>query len=165
MQRRQFLGGLAGFASCVSVGCGTMLHRERVDAPRTNHIDWKIAALDGLGLLLFFVPGVIAFVVDFQTGAIYLPPEEVASAKPVVPPSEEPLRQISLSREELSREGIESLVARETGREIALSDETTRVSSLATIGEYRDQRRRHEEDRTFGSGLRAFFGRFTRSGT
>jgi hypothetical protein len=26
-------------------------------------------------LLLFFIPGVIAFVVDFSTGAIYLPPE------------------------------------------------------------------------------------------
>jgi hypothetical protein len=29
--------------------------------------------LDGLGLLLFFVPGVVAFAVDFYTGAIYLP--------------------------------------------------------------------------------------------
>ena len=31
--------------------------------------------LDALGLLLFFVPGVVAFVVDFSTGAIYLPLE------------------------------------------------------------------------------------------
>jgi hypothetical protein len=161
MRRRQFLGGLAGVASCVSVGCGTMLHRERIGAPRTNHIDWKIAALDGLGLLLFFVPGVIAFVVDFQTGAIYLPPEEVASTKPLERPngSEGTLRQIAFSREELSSERIEALVAKETGRVIVLDDSTTRVSSLDAIDGYHDQRRRHEEDRTFGSGLRAFFAK------
>lgn len=34
-------------------------------------IDPGIAVLDGLGLLLFIVPGVIAFAVDFTTGTIY----------------------------------------------------------------------------------------------
>lgn len=32
-------------------------------------------ALNGLGLILFFIPGVVAFIVDFYTGAIYLPCE------------------------------------------------------------------------------------------
>jgi hypothetical protein len=32
-----------------------------------------MVALDGVGLLFFFVPGIIAFAVDFMTGAIYLP--------------------------------------------------------------------------------------------
>jgi len=32
-----------------------------------------VVALDAIGLLFFFVPGVIAFAVDFVTGAIYLP--------------------------------------------------------------------------------------------
>ena len=40
---------------------------------RTGTLDPGIVLLDGLGLLLFFVPGVIAFAVDFATGAIYLP--------------------------------------------------------------------------------------------
>ncbi len=78
MQRRQFLTGtlapaLAGVSMCGLSGCGAFIHSERVGQPHSNEIDWKIAALDALGLLLFFIPGVVAFVVDFSTGAIYLP--------------------------------------------------------------------------------------------
>jgi hypothetical protein len=64
-----------GTTLCGITGCGTLIHSERRNQPHSNQIDWKIAALDGLGLLLFFVPGVVAFVVDFSTGAIYLPVE------------------------------------------------------------------------------------------
>jgi hypothetical protein len=56
------------------VGCGTILHPERRHQPPGGGLDWGIVALDTLGLLLFFIPGVIAFAVDFTTGAIYLPP-------------------------------------------------------------------------------------------
>jgi hypothetical protein len=78
MQRRQFLAetlvpALAGVSVCGLTGCGAFIHSERVGQPHSNEIDWKIAALDGLGLLLFFIPGIVAFVVDFSTGAIYLP--------------------------------------------------------------------------------------------
>jgi len=82
MLRREFLSRLAGWgfqggiAYC-AVGCGTLLHSERCGRPHGGRIDWKVAALDGLGLILFFVPGVIAFVVDFSTGAIYLPEPEL----------------------------------------------------------------------------------------
>lgn len=65
-----------GVAVCCVAGCGTLLHSERRGQPHSSQIDWKIAALDGLGLILFFVPGVIAFAVDFYTGAIYLPLEQ-----------------------------------------------------------------------------------------
>lgn len=76
MQRREFIGLMFGWgAVCSMTGCGTFLHSERCHVPHSNQIDWKIAALDGLGLLLFFVPGVVAFIVDFSTGAIYLPLE------------------------------------------------------------------------------------------
>jgi hypothetical protein len=73
VQRREFL--VVALCSSGSGGCGWLLHPERCGQPHSRDIDWKIAALDGLGLLLFFVPGVVAFVVDFYTGAIYLPPE------------------------------------------------------------------------------------------
>jgi hypothetical protein len=81
MRRRQFISDLlkqvcAGAGACSFSGCGTLMHAERIGQPSSHNIDWKIAALDGLGLLLFFIPGVIAFVVDFSTGAIYLPPED-----------------------------------------------------------------------------------------
>ncbi|WDI39923.1 hypothetical protein [Bremerella sp. P1] len=86
MQRRQFLKTLtkpvvlAPVAltpvALFSTGCGSLMHSNRVGQPHTNQIDWKIAALNGLGMLFFFVPGVVAFAVDFYTGAIYLPYEE-----------------------------------------------------------------------------------------
>jgi hypothetical protein len=104
MLRREFLSGLAGWGvqggiACCSVGCGTLFHSERCGRPHAGRIDWKVAAFDALGLLLFFVPGVIAFVVDFSTGAIYLPepdqgfpeymptPQEPVPALPYQPPA------------------------------------------------------------------------------
>ena len=58
--------------------CGTLLYPER--RGQTNgQIDVGVAALDAIGLLLFFVPGVVAFGVDFITGAIYLPGGGMAS--------------------------------------------------------------------------------------
>ncbi len=80
LSRRDFhrMVGAFGIPALSSLsGCGTLMHPERRDQVHTNQIDWRVAALDGLGLILFFVPGVAAFAVDFYTGAIYLPPEEV----------------------------------------------------------------------------------------
>lgn len=60
--------------------CGTLLYPER--RGQTNgQIDVGVAALDAIGLLFFFVPGVVAFGVDFITGAIYLPGGGMASLK------------------------------------------------------------------------------------
>jgi hypothetical protein len=47
--------------------------------------------LDGLGLLCFFVPGVVAFAVDFWTGAIYLPYGSVSGYPDYPPPADAPL--------------------------------------------------------------------------
>jgi len=55
------------------VGCGTIMYPER-KGQKKGQIDTSIAILDGLGLLLFIIPGVIAFAVDFNNGSIYLPP-------------------------------------------------------------------------------------------
>jgi hypothetical protein len=81
MQRRQFFShvfacGFAASTACCVTGCGTLLHSERRNQPHSNQIDWGIVALDSLGLLLFFIPGIVAFAVDFSTGAIYLPFEQ-----------------------------------------------------------------------------------------
>jgi hypothetical protein len=52
--------------------CGTILHPER-KGQVDGRIDPSIAVLNGIGLLFFLVPGVIAFAVDFNNGTIYLP--------------------------------------------------------------------------------------------
>ncbi|RDL43821.1 hypothetical protein DN730_11595 [Marinomonas piezotolerans] len=57
--------------------CGTLIYPER-NGQKGGKLDIGVVALDAVGLLLWFVPGVVAFGVDFITGAIYLPGGSVA---------------------------------------------------------------------------------------
>ncbi|MEH6685907.1 MAG: polyribonucleotide nucleotidyltransferase [Halopseudomonas sabulinigri] len=54
------------------IACGTVFYPER-RGQITGEIDSGVAILNGIGLLFYILPGVIAFAVDFATGAIYLP--------------------------------------------------------------------------------------------
>lgn len=51
-------------------GCGTIFYPER--RGNSAHLDAGVAILDGIGVLFFILPGVIAYAVDFTTGCIYL---------------------------------------------------------------------------------------------
>src|SRR4029077_13755883 len=62
------------FLALQVVSCGTLLYPERRGQP-VGPLDAGVVALDAVGLLLFFVPGIVAFAVDFATGTIYLPPQ------------------------------------------------------------------------------------------
>jgi hypothetical protein len=74
--RTCFLGKcLAIFLALQTISCGTLFYPERRGQP-PGPLDVGVVALDAVGLLLFFVPGIIAFAVDFATGAIYLPPPQ-----------------------------------------------------------------------------------------
>jgi hypothetical protein len=60
---------------CVTLGlqlasCGTILYPER-RGHSSGHVDTGVAVMDGFWCLLFIVPGVVAFIVDFGNGAIY----------------------------------------------------------------------------------------------
>lgn len=61
--------------------CGTILYPER-KGQIDGQIDTQVAILNAIGLLFFLVPGVIAFAVDFSTGAIYLPGGKRAQLSP-----------------------------------------------------------------------------------
>ena len=130
--RRQFL--LAGTSFCTSIltGCGTLLHPERHGQP-AGALDWKIVALDALGLVLFFIPGGIAFVVDFSTGAIYLPPSGVGLSSPSNPP---PLVERRIPRENLSREQIEVVVSNHVGQPIDLVASNCSSQPLSSIDDF-----------------------------
>jgi len=52
------------------VGCGTLLYPER-RGTQGGRVDAGVAIMDGLWCLVFIVPGVVAFIVDFSDGAIY----------------------------------------------------------------------------------------------
>jgi len=54
----------------VTTGCGAIFYPER--SGNTHKIDPKVAVSDGVGLLFFIIPGVVAYAIDFSTGCIYL---------------------------------------------------------------------------------------------
>lgn len=177
MRRRVFLQQLLGLGCVGSTaamsGCGSIFHNERVHQPHSRDIDWKIAALNGLGLAFFFVPGVVAFVVDFYTGAIYLPPPcsprsvaSEANSNPV-DPAQPPLgdtadwlrsgQTTTVPPLDLKPERIEEVVGEQLGRQISLHDADVRVSELPKLTGYVQQYRRHRHDPSFGVTSQAFF--------
>ena len=97
-KRLAALLALAGLLTHLTA-CGTILHPERRGQP-SGRLDPAIVALDAVGLLLFFIPGVIAFAVDFSNGTIYLPDGGSADARPL--PGVEGVQTVRLSPAELT---------------------------------------------------------------
>lgn len=52
--------------------CGTIIYPERRGQTK-GELDPLIVVLDAVGLLFFIIPGVAAFIIDFNTGTIYMP--------------------------------------------------------------------------------------------
>src|SRR5262249_49153096 len=119
--------GLAFFLA----SCGTLLYPERQGQP-VGRLDVGVVALDGVGLLLFLVPGVIAFVVDFSTGAIYLPPEYAM----VVPSAAVELRQVRVDPADLTRQRVEAIVHEQTGQAVNLQPGTYRAMRLQKLDDF-----------------------------
>jgi len=65
--------------------CGTLLKREQIGKAHSNNLDIGIVALDALGLILFIVPGVMAFTVDYLNGTLYLPNGKTAKLESTSP--------------------------------------------------------------------------------
>lgn len=118
--------GLSVMLSVVS--CGTILYPER-RGQAAGRIDAGVAVLDGLGLLFFFVPGVIAFAVDFTTGAIYL---SGRSSRLVLQPSDlQDARVIHTRTGSLTLHDIEAVVEKEAGQKIDLASPEIKVAQLS----------------------------------
>ncbi|MGD9856345.1 MAG: hypothetical protein AB7U20_15475 [Planctomycetaceae bacterium] len=116
-------------------GCGTILYPER-RGQLAGRLDWGVVALDGIGLILFFVPGVIAFAVDFATGAIYLPYDGYGNTEP--PRSR--LRRIDVPRSQLTPHGVAHAVSAATGRPVSLDPGDYQTRPLAHLDAYWDAR-------------------------
>lgn len=119
--------GLAFFLA----SCGTLLYPERRGQP-AGRLDVGVVALDGVGLLLFLVPGVIAFAVDFSTGAIYLPPEYAL----VVPSAGMELRQVRVDPAELTPRRLEAIVQEQTGKTVNLQPGRYRAMRLQKLDDF-----------------------------
>lgn len=133
--KKRLVAALVGTGLTIHIAsCGTILHPERRGQP-AGRIDPGIVVLDAVGLLLFFVPGVIAFAVDFSNGTIYLPPESANAALPAAPAE---LRAIRMSAGELTPERLENVVREKTGQTIRLEAGAYRATRLENIEELRD---------------------------
>jgi hypothetical protein len=132
-RRRFLLASLSGLGIFLGAGCGTVLHPERRGQPG-GPLDWKIVALDAVGLLFFFVPGVIAFAVDFATGAIYLPAGQYGIRRRK--PDAERLVEVPFPKEPLSIETLERVVSRHTRRTVELTPGEYLTEPLATLDEF-----------------------------
>jgi len=122
-----------------ATGCGTVLHPERRGQP-SGRLDWGIVALDAVGLFFFFIPGVIAFAVDFATGAIYLPPGEYTDQ---TAPVHDNLAKITVPKSQLNQSGIEAVVSQQTGQPIELSSEKCRTTPLQKLKDFWPLHRQH----------------------
>ncbi len=103
--------------------CGTIIYPERQNARHSGQIDIAVALMDGIGLLIFIIPGVVAFAVDFHTGAIYLPKGHPNIRKHKRSDNgSSPIKVIKVDPKKLNPEMISEIVAIETGFPISLDD-------------------------------------------
>ena len=91
-----------------------------------------MAVLDGIGLLFFIIPGVIAFAVDFSNGTIYLP--GTASINGVDGQFSE-WASIGIPEGNMTRNGIESIIAAHTDVLDALSNPDSSVYEVNNMTE------------------------------
>ena len=132
---RQLRSALAALLIVQLLACGTLLYPER-RGQTSGEYDADVVLLDAAGLLLFIVPGVIAFAVDILTGAIYLPPggeskiiKRLGEAGPI---QLDPANPDS----ELLARAVEKRLGLQIGRIRVLADTTGCADANACLAQY-----------------------------
>lgn len=107
-------------------GCGTLMYPER-KGQKDGRIDAGVAVLDGLGLLFFIIPGVIAFAVDFSNGTIYLPGTARSSL------DLKGIKQAKFDPKHSTLSDIERIIRQETGYTVKLNQDDVKVCRLKSL--------------------------------
>ena len=131
-----------------AASCGTILYPERRGQPR-GPVDPGVVVLDAIGLLFFLIPGIIAFAVDFSTGAIYLPPPAympMSSRRRARPD----LSRVEIAGEKLTRERIEEVVGHHVGKPVILETGRFRASSMTDLAEFDESVERLSDPQSAG---------------
>ncbi len=92
--------------------CGTLLYPDR-RGQIDGRIDPAVVALNAVGLLLYVIPGLIAFGIDFATGAIYLPDDRFSIAPHKLQEAIGADGQVDLAR-------LQAIIEAESGRRMPL---------------------------------------------
>ena len=95
--------------------CGSIFFPDR-RGQIDGKIDPVVVVLDNIGLLFYVIPGLIAFGVDFATGAIYLPPGKTAQIAP------EKLQQAIGADGKVDNSKLQAILESELGRSFPLND-------------------------------------------
>lgn len=111
-----------------SAGCGTIMYPER-RGQKAGQIDVAVAALDAVGLLFFIIPGVIAFAVDFNNGAIYLP----KAGKGLLNLNDAEKLRFGPGAD--ARASVEKILREKTGRSILLGQDGLEVYEMNSVDE------------------------------
>jgi hypothetical protein len=111
------------------IGCGTLMYPER-RGQRGGRVDVGVAILDGIGLLFFIIPGVIAFCVDFSNGTIYLPERGLRSALDL-----NNFKEVKFDPKHASMASIERTIKDETGYEVKLDEDNVKLSKLRSVND------------------------------
>ena len=91
-------------------GCGTIIYPER-RGQSSARIDPGVVIMDGIGLLFWVIPGLVAFAVDFATGAIYLPSGRYAIAP-------DALHRSIQENGEIDTAQLQKIIEEQTGKSI-----------------------------------------------
>ncbi len=116
-----------------ATGCGTLMYPER-RGQRGSHIDVGVAVLDGIGLFFFIIPGVIAYVVDFSNGTIYLPGGRLSSSMDI-----KNLKQVKFDPKNTTLVALERIIKDQTGCVVRFDQSDMRITKLRSTSEIREQ--------------------------
>ncbi|WP_372372572.1 hypothetical protein ACDI10_10695 [Vreelandella venusta] len=120
--RRWLAGAIVGVSIVTLSGCGTLFHPER-KGQLSGNVDPVVAIANGVGLLFFIVPGVIAYAVDFSNGTIYLPSASSASV------------DIHHLDDAMDVASLEKLLSDKAGQPISLANELLMMEEVASLDE------------------------------
>jgi hypothetical protein len=95
--------------------CGTLFYPDR-RGQIEGRVDPVIVALDAIGILFYVIPGLIAFGVDFATGAIYLPGGTTAQVAP------EKLHEAISADGKVDKARLQAILQSELGKHLPLDD-------------------------------------------
>lgn len=112
----RFIGGALALSLMTQLAaCGTLFYPDR-RGQISGKVDPVIVALDAIGILFYVIPGLIAFGIDFATGAIYLPNGKTAQVDP------EQLRGVLDANGEVDRAALKALIETQIGTSLPLDD-------------------------------------------
>jgi hypothetical protein len=130
--RRVFTAGFAAACTAMLTACGTIIYPDRVNQTNRKNLDPAVIILDGIGLFFFLIPGLVAFAVDFATGAIYLPEDQETKERTIF----DDLGSNARAEKRLQQQDIELIVGRHVGQTIDLGTPGVRVMRIEALDQF-----------------------------